>query len=106
MADPVYRDVTHRCVTTGQHRPPADGDWVTTAYFHLPEELEAEVVDAGFRVREHVGVEGPGWLLPDLAERWTDADLREQVMGAAARVERAPSLRGRSAHVMVVGERV
>src|SRR5690348_995074 len=47
----------HRLHATGQFR----GDVVgfTTAYFHLPDELAQDLVDAGLRDVEVYGIEGP-----------------------------------------------
>lgn len=60
---------------------------------------------AGFAVLDLLGVEGPGWLFPDLAARWADPAERERLLWAARAVEREPTLRGLSAHVMVVARR-
>ncbi len=46
--------------------------WFTTAFFHHPEELRAEVADAGLEVLELVGVEGLAGSLPQLDRRWQD----------------------------------
>ena len=44
----------------------------TTAYFHRPLELTAEVAEAGFADVRLLNVEGPGFLAGDLRERWQD----------------------------------
>ena len=44
-------------------------DYFTTAYFHRPDELRAEMSGAGFIVDVLYGLEGPGWLLPDVTAR-------------------------------------
>ena len=60
---------------------------------------------AGFATLELVGVEGPGWLLPDLDARWRDPAERERLLWAARALEREPTLLGLSAHVLVVGRK-
>jgi SAM-dependent methyltransferase len=102
LGDPDARAIVERDLADGQHRNPTAKEYFTTAYFHLPHELEAEVRAAGFRTLELVGVEGPGWLLPDLEARWADPAERERLLWAARAVEREPSLLGLSAHVLVV----
>lgn len=72
---------------------------------HLPHELEAEARDAGLAPLELVGVEGPGWLLADLAARWRDPAERARLLWAARAVEREPTLLGLSPHVMVVARK-
>ncbi|HSH21707.1 MAG TPA: methyltransferase domain-containing protein, partial [Candidatus Caenarcaniphilales bacterium] len=51
LDDPEFREMALEDVRTGQHRS-IDDRWFTTAYFHLPEELETECVEAGFEIRE------------------------------------------------------
>jgi len=105
LDDPNAQAIVERDLVDGQHRNPTDRDYFTTSYFHLPHELEAEVRAAGFATLELVGVEGPGWLLPDLDARWRDPAERERLLWAARALEREPTLLGLSAHVLVVGRK-
>ena len=68
------------------------------AYFHLPEELEAEVGETGLEVVGVYGVEGPGWLQKDV-----DSLPRELLVSLARDVEAIPHLRALSAHLLAVG---
>jgi SAM-dependent methyltransferase len=83
LADPDFAAIVARDLRDGQHRNPTDKEYFTTAYFHHPEELEAEVRESGFDLVELLGVEGPGWLLPDLEKRWADPGERERLLQAA-----------------------
>jgi SAM-dependent methyltransferase len=103
LADPEFRAMVLRALADGQHRNPTPRDYFTTAYFHRPEELVAEVEESGFTVTEAVGVEGPGWCLADFATRWADAARQAELVQAARLVEREPSLLGLSPHVLAVG---
>jgi hypothetical protein len=47
-------------------------------------------------------VEGPGWLLPDVEQRWANPAEREQLLEAARAVEREPSLLGLPPHLLAV----
>ncbi|WP_250640017.1 methyltransferase domain-containing protein [Frankia sp. AiPa1] len=67
------------------------------AYFHRPEELRAELEDAGYREIRLVAVEGFAWLLGDLEQRMDNpADL----LRAVRLTETEPSMLGTSAHVI------
>src|SRR5262249_56057149 len=103
--DPDLGRMGERDLADGQHRNPAPRDYFTTAYFHRPDELEAEVLEAGFATIELVGIEGPGDQLPDLAERWVDPAQRELILWAARAGEHEPSLLGLSDHHLVVARR-
>ncbi|NMM23358.1 MAG: class I SAM-dependent methyltransferase [Phycicoccus sp.] len=100
---PVFRAIAERDLVDGQHRNPDPiryPQWFTTAYFHRPEELVAEVKDAGFDAVSLLGIEGPGWLMQ---EHWSDPDRREQMLLAARAVESEPTMSGLSAHLLAVG---
>lgn len=103
LGDPAFDAIVERDLAEGQHRNP-DGriEWFTTAYFHHPDELPAEIEDAGLTLEALFGVEGPGSLLPEL---WDDPRSREHVLRAARAVEQEASLLGLSAHLLAVARR-
>jgi ubiquinone/menaquinone biosynthesis C-methylase UbiE len=104
LEDPGFEEVVERDVREGQHRNPTGRlKWFTTAYFHHPEELRDEVIEAGFVVETLVGIEGPGWVLPDLDSWLKDPPRRSRLLEAVRRVEKEPSLLGASAHILLVG---
>jgi hypothetical protein len=106
LFEPGFRAIVDRDLTDGQHRNPTERPgWFTTAYFHHPDELEAEAGAAGLAVRELVGVEGLAGWLPGLEARWDDAGDREAILHAARVVEREQVLRGLSSHLLLIGER-
>ncbi len=105
LTDPEYQRITYGDLRDGQHRNPADKDYWTTAYFHRPNELAAEVAEAEFSVLDQVAIEGPYRTVPDLAAWWSDASRRELLLAAIRAVEHEPSLLGLSSHILVVGER-
>jgi SAM-dependent methyltransferase len=103
LADPDFAAIVERDLRDGQHRNPTDRDYFTTAFFHHPDELRAEVSEAGFAVEALLGIEGPGWMASDLPARWADAARRTELLSAARAVEAEPSLLGVSAHLAAIG---
>ena len=98
--------MVERALRDGQHRNPTRRpEWFTTAYFHLPGELAAEVADAGLRLRALLAVEGVGEFAADAAERLTDPGRRDRLLDAVRRVEAEPSLLGASPHLLAVADR-
>ena len=97
LDDRRFGAIVLRDLADGQHRNAETVDgWFTTAYFHLPDELRAEVAEAGLLAERVVGIEGPGgWL-----DLWPDQ--RERVLRAARLAEETPAL---SAHMLAVGRR-
>jgi ubiquinone/menaquinone biosynthesis C-methylase UbiE len=128
LTDPDFRLIVERDLHEGQHRGLPIADTVeqrrvpdassyrssserdptmywTTAYFHRPDELAAEVAEAGFSVLDQIAVEGPYRVVPDLAAWWNDEPRRTLLLETIRAVEHEPSLLGLSSHILVVGER-
>ena len=104
LDEQTFRDMVDRDLETGVHlNPTGDAELFTTAAFHTPEELIAELNAARFEVRGVYGVEGPGWLLSDFDDRWAQAEGREQILWAARRAESERHLIAVSAHLLTVG---
>jgi SAM-dependent methyltransferase len=104
--DARFASIVEIDVRDGQHRnPTGQPDYFTTAYFHRPDDLRAEVVDAGLSVEALVGIEGPAWLLPDIDERLQDSRRRADLLRVARQLESEPSVLGSSAHLLVVGRK-
>jgi ubiquinone/menaquinone biosynthesis C-methylase UbiE len=104
--DERFAQIVERDLRDGQHRNSTERiDYFTTAFFHAPEELRAEVARAGFAIEGVYGVEGPGWIMPDLADRWADAQRRTALLRVARLLERETSVIGSSAHLIVVGHK-
>jgi ubiquinone/menaquinone biosynthesis C-methylase UbiE len=106
LQDPRFTLIVEQDLRDGQHRNPTDRlDYFTTAYFHHPEELAAEVVATGLALKGVYGLEGPGWILPDVAERMADAERRETLLRVARMLETEPFVLGSSAHLLAVTQR-
>jgi SAM-dependent methyltransferase len=100
--DSRFGAIVERDLREGQHRNPTERlDYFTTAYFHRPDELQAEVADAGFVVDGLYGLEGPGWLLSDVTERLADPRRRTDLLHMARLLESEPAMVGVSAHMLV-----
>ena len=95
--DPAFASIVERDLDDGQHRNEENVDgWFTTAFFHHPDELEAEIREAGFELDSVVGIEGPG--------AWFSAPADVQLW--AARVtERDLTMRSVSPHLAAVARR-
>jgi SAM-dependent methyltransferase len=106
FADRSFAAIVRQDLEQGQHRNETDNwDYFTTAYFHRPEELHAEVASVGFHCQAVLGLEGPGWILSDFDERWADPRKREDLLRVARALEREVSLVGLSAHLLAVATR-
>jgi SAM-dependent methyltransferase len=94
--------LVQRDLADGKHLPEGNHALFTNAYFHRPEELQAEVEAAGFHVEGFFGVEGPGWVR---AESLDDERIFEDVVRVARVLEQEPAIIGASAHFLVVARR-
>ena len=103
LGDPRFSAIVETDLRSGQHRNPTERpDYFTTAYFHRPEELGEEVRAAGLGLVRVYGIEGPGWILPDLAGRLADPQRRAELLQVARLLESEPSILGGSAHLLAV----
>jgi SAM-dependent methyltransferase len=104
LDDPAFEGVIEGALASGRHENPTRHPaWFTTAYFHLPAELAAEVSGAGFTLEALLAIEGVGTWLPDVDDWLDDPRRRDALLRAIARVEAEPSLLGASPHVLAVG---
>ena len=101
--DAEFRKIVAADLASGQHRNPVNHPaYFTTAYFHRPEDLAAEVHDAGFGDVQILAVEGPAWSAALFPEIWNDPAQRQSLMEFLSLIEREPSVLGASAHLMAV----
>jgi ubiquinone/menaquinone biosynthesis C-methylase UbiE len=106
LHDPEFESIVVQDLATGQHRNPHNRPrYFTTAFFHHPDELRAEVIEAGFSEVEGLGIEGPAAMMPNFAEFWDNAEKRERLLRTVRAVETEPSLMGVSAHLLAVGQK-
>jgi len=100
LDDPDFRPIVEQDLADGQHRNPdpvGRPEFFTTAYFHTPDGLAAEISQAGFTGMAVYGVEGPGW---PLRREWAGPARREHILFAARAAEIQPSLIGFSPHLI------
>ena len=102
---PGFTEMLREDLTSGirrgtQHQPHG----FTTCYFHRPEEIAGELVDAGLTPVDVLPVEGMAHWIPDLAARLADPDRRAVVLELLERTEREPSLLGATAHLLAVAQ--
>jgi ubiquinone/menaquinone biosynthesis C-methylase UbiE len=101
--DARFREIVAADLASGQHRNPTNHPaYFTTAYFHRPEDLAAEVRNAGFDEVEILAVEGPAWCTALFAEAWDNPALRTDLLKFLSVTERETSIVGASAHMIAV----
>ena len=106
LFEPGFPEIVERDLREGEHRNPDRlPHRFTTAHFHHPDALRAEISAAGLDVVDLVGVEGLAGWLPHLADRWDDPEARQLILYSARAVEAEPSLLGLSAHLLAVARR-
>ena len=104
--DPEFARLAEQDLRDGHHvNRTGRLDYFTTAYFHHPDGLWRDVADAGFEDIRVYGIEGPGWMLPDVGDRCDDPARREMLLHVARALESDESVIGTSAHLLAVGRR-
>lgn len=101
--DVDFRKIVETDLKDGlHHNPTQKPEYFTTAYFHRPSDLAAEITEAGFADVRLLAIEGPAWSTPFFRDTWNDPNQREKLLTFLAAIETEPSLLGASAHVMAV----
>ncbi|HEU4347591.1 MAG TPA: methyltransferase domain-containing protein [Actinoplanes sp.] len=103
---PGFAAVMAQDLSTGQHRnPDRVPEFFTTAYFHTPAGLTAEMERAGLRPKTVLPVEGPLHWAPDLERRLTDPVQRRLLLDVLATLERDPAVTAATAHLLAIARR-
>jgi ubiquinone/menaquinone biosynthesis C-methylase UbiE len=100
--DRAYQAMIAQELSCGQHRQPPGWKVLTTAFFHSPDELRAELAEAGMPPQAVVGIQGPGWIVPEFEAELDDPGKRDLLVQIARRVENEPAL---SPHLLAVARR-
>ncbi len=104
LLDDQFANTIKETLTSGQHRNPSGkSGYFTTAYFHKPEEVPAEVEEAGFTYKTSLAVEGVAWMDNDLASKWEDHKLQAFILELLEMTEAEPTLIGASPHLITIG---
>jgi len=102
--DPIFQEIMRGDLQTGQHRnPTGHPKYFMEAFFHHPDELVAEVSNAGFKVLGMFPVESISYLMKDLEVNWQIDAHREFLLEIIGKIEGEPSLIGASPHIICVG---
>jgi SAM-dependent methyltransferase len=95
---PASEAVIPAAERTGRLPPLFPGSFC--CFTRRPGQFRAEVAASGLTVIDLAGVEGPAFLLGDLAERLADERHRRVVFDTARAVERVPELLGLGPHLL------
>jgi len=101
---PAVLDVIEEAERTGVFPPLHAGAF--SFYSHRPDDLRAELTEAGLEVTGLVSVEGPAILLPDLDIRMADPADRAVILDAARTLESVPELAGFGPHLLATAIRI
>jgi ubiquinone/menaquinone biosynthesis C-methylase UbiE len=105
LDDPTFTTIVRADLTDGQHRnPTGQHGYFTTAYFHRPADLTDEVAASGLHPLATLPIEGPAWLLPDLAARLTDEPRRTSLLETLRWLEIQPMALHTSAHILNIAQ--
>ena len=106
LDDPAFAAIVEQDLIDGQHRNPTTNPaYFTSAFFHHPEDIKAEVHDSGLILEHLLPVESVGGLIPHFEEYWADRNRRTNLLKFLRLVETEPSFLGVSAHLLAVAKK-
>jgi ubiquinone/menaquinone biosynthesis C-methylase UbiE len=107
LDEPEFMEMIKREIKDGQHIRNENSKYkgMGRSYFHLPELLEKELFEAGFKNNDIRGVIGPLWLIPDIDEKWKQKEKRENIMEIVRLLEKEKSIMGISTHILSISNK-
>jgi ubiquinone/menaquinone biosynthesis C-methylase UbiE len=106
ILDERFIPIVKKDLIDGQHRNPTHVlDYFTTSYFHHPNELYQEHVDAGFQSVELLSIESPLDLLGNIEEYLNNSEKIKLLLSFIREIESDFSLVGASPHIMVIARK-
>lgn len=104
--DPEAATLMQDIIKTGKNNNPAlPHKFFASAYYHNPEELEQEVVAAGFKDVQMLSVEGLSWAFPSLPRVVQDRQALDTLLQLLEMTEKNGSTLGASGHLMAIGKK-
>ena len=97
-----YCNMLYHELETGHHIKPDNFSGMGRSYFHSPNDLRKELLDAGFSTNDVRGVIGGAWLVPNLDEAWKNNKVRENIMNIVRRTEKDESIMSLSTHLLAI----
>lgn len=101
--DPNFVEILQENLQTGKHNP-ADSGYFTAAFFHTPEQILEEIVQAGLASAGLVAVEGFAHTL-NAVEILQNPSSAQLLLSLIRQTESIPALLGASGHIMAVMEK-
>lgn len=106
LLDPGFAELVSNDLDNGKHHnPTGQQGYFTTAYFHHPTELPAEVSESGFAVENTLVIEGSAAFAPELDTLWADDQAREALLQYLQTIESDPAILGATGHLMSIGRK-
>jgi ubiquinone/menaquinone biosynthesis C-methylase UbiE len=103
LHDTYLGPIIEEDIKTGRHNnPKSDPRFFTTAYYHLPEDLEQEVKEGGFKNVKVMGVEGPSILFASLKETVEDKQALASLLHFLELIETDKNIMASTSHLMAV----
>jgi ubiquinone/menaquinone biosynthesis C-methylase UbiE len=90
-------------IDTGKHiNTTSKPQYFTDSYFHHPEELKNEIVEAGLRIVDFLAVEGLGNYIPNVEIKLENDDYKEKLFTILRLTEKESTIMGISNHFLCV----
>lgn len=91
---------------TGVHLNETDNpEYFTTAYFHTPKEIIAEIASSGLAFEKLIPIESFGWIVRDFEKKEKDQDYMKKLLEVIRMVEANEDLIAISPHIVAVARK-
>ncbi|MBV9987472.1 MAG: methyltransferase domain-containing protein [Chitinophagaceae bacterium] len=106
VTDDRFFSLLKHDLKTGEHLNATDNpEYFTTAYFHTPQEIRAEITEAGMQIEKLIPVESFGWIANKFSEKEKDPGYMQKLMEIIGMVEANEDLLAISPHIIVAARK-
>ena len=106
ISDDDFEKILIDDLNTGIHLNPTENlDYFTTAYFHTPSEIKAEIVESKLKLDKLIAIESFGWLANNLKAKSEDLTYMKKLRKIINMVETNDDIIAISPHIMAIARR-
>jgi 2-polyprenyl-3-methyl-5-hydroxy-6-metoxy-1,4-benzoquinol methylase len=107
LCEKEFIEMVEREIKDGQHIRNENSKYkgMGCSFFHLPDELEDELSQAGFKDIDIRGIIGPAWLTPNIDDRWKNLEERKAILRIVRLLEKEKPIMGLSTHILSISKK-
>ena len=106
ISDQQFIPILQADLSTGIHLNTTENpDYFTTSFFHTPDDIRKELIEAGLIFEKLIAVEGLGWLISEKGTIVNGSERSNKILDIIRSQESNPDLIAASPHIIAVARK-